>query len=140
MDRLALACLLAAVLAAAPLRSWIERPSPRPPCAVPEGRGGPPRGWIGCATDPGPARPLGQDERLALGLPVDPNRAAARELAHLPGLTPALARAIVEDRGRSGPFAGADDLLRVRGIGPRRLELVRPHLAFGSVAGAARVE
>jgi len=127
--RLALALTLAAVLATAPLRAWLERPGRRPACAAPEGRGEGIRGWLACAGDPGLARPLRQDERLALGRPLDPNRAAARELVHVPGLTASLARAVVEERQRGGPFATVDDLLRVRGIGPKRLALARPHLA-----------
>ena len=127
--RLALALVLLSVLAAGPLRAWLERPPPPAPCAEPEGRGLPPRGWLGCAGDPGPSRPLGQDERLALGLTIDPNQAATAELAHVPGLSAALARAIVADRTHNGPFASPEDLLRVRGIGPTRLARARPHLA-----------
>jgi len=126
--RLALALVLLLTLAAGPLRAWLERPAPPAPCAEPEGRGVPPRGWLGCAGDPGPARPLGEDERLALGLAIDPNRAGVAELAHVPGLSAALARAIVADRANHGPFASPEDLLRVRGIGPTRLARARPHL------------
>lgn len=129
MRRLALALVLLAVLAAAPLRAWLERPPARAPCSAPEGRGSGPRGWLACAGDPGAPRALGEDERLALGLPVDPNRAGVRELAHVPGLSASLARAVVEERARGGPFRGVDDLLRVRGIGPKRLAQARPHLA-----------
>ena len=128
MRRLALLLLLAATLAANPLRVALERPPALPPCTEPEGRGRPPRGWVGCSADPGPARPLSQEERLALGRPVDPNRAGARELALVPGLSRSLAAAVVEDRRRRGPFASVDDLLRVRGVGPGRLQAARPHL------------
>ena len=129
MARFALAVLLLAVLTAAPLRAWLERPPLLPACRAPEGRGDLARGWLACAGAPGDPRPLREDERLALGLPVDPNRAGVRELAHVPGFTPSLARALVEERRRGGPFGTVDDLLRVRGIGPKRLALARPHLA-----------
>lgn len=125
--RLALAALLAATLAPTALRTRLETPAPRPGCA-PEGRGIPPRHWLGCATDPGPARALAADERLALGLPIDPNTAGVDELAHVPGLTRRLARAVVESRQAEGPFLQVDDLLRVRGIGPKRLAKARPAL------------
>jgi len=46
------------------------------------------------------------------------NRATAAELEALPGIGPALARAIVEERARGGPFRSAADLARVPGIGP----------------------
>jgi competence protein ComEA len=129
MQRLALALVLLAALSTAPLRTWLERPSRRPVCAVPQGRGEGVRGWIGCAGDAGEPRPLRQDERMALGLPVDPNRAGVRELALVPGLTAGLARAVVEERRRAGPFATVEDLGRVRGIGPKRLARARPHLS-----------
>ncbi len=126
--RLALALVLASVLAPAALRARLESPAIRPGC-VPAGRGVPPRHWLGCAADPGPPRALAADERLVLGLPIDPNTAAARELAHVPGLTRRLAQAVVQSRQAEGPFLAVDDLLRVRGIGPKRLAQARPALA-----------
>lgn len=125
--RLALAALLALSLAPAALRRTLETPA-RPPCD-PSGRGRPPRHWLGCATDPGPPRALAGDERLVLGLPVDPNTAEERELAHVPGLSRRLARAVVESRQAEGPFLRVEDLLRVRGIGPARLARARAALA-----------
>jgi competence ComEA-like helix-hairpin-helix protein len=74
--------------------------------------------------------------------PLDPNRAGAEALVALPGVGPVLARRIVEERERSGPFRGPDDLLRVRGIGPATLNRLRPYLRFGpgppSPAGSGR--
>jgi competence protein ComEA len=55
------------------------------------------------------------------GRPLDLNRAGAVELAVLPGIGPALARRIVEDRALRGPFAAVEDLDRVRGVGPTML-------------------
>ncbi len=126
-QRLALAVALAAVLTPAALRPTLETPSERPGCA-PAGRGVPPRHWLGCAADHGPSRALAPDERLALGLPIDPNTAGVRELAHVPGLTRKLAEAVVRSRHAEGPFLAIDDLLRVRGIGPKRLAQARPAL------------
>jgi competence protein ComEA len=125
--RLALALLVAAALVPAVLRIF---PADRdaPGACLPEGRGTPPRGWLGCAADPGTARPLTDQERLLLGFPLDPNRAGADALAFVPGLGPGLARAVVEDRRVRGPFPGVEDLLRVRGIGARRLARARPFL------------
>ena len=48
----------------------------------------------------------------------DLNAAPERHLLLLPGIGPARARAIVEERSRAGPFATVGDLTRVRGIGP----------------------
>ena len=87
-----------------------------------------PRHWLGCATDPGPRRALLADESLALGLPIDPNSAGARELAFVPGLSPRLAEEVVLERGRNGRYVRIDDLLRGRGVGPKRLATASPHL------------
>ncbi|RUM87585.1 MAG: hypothetical protein DSZ24_05840 [Thermodesulfatator sp.] len=68
---------------------------------------------------------------LALPLwALDPNRASVKELEELPGIGPTLARRIVEYRERHGPFRHPEDLLAVKGIGPRRLERLLPYLEF----------
>ena len=48
-------------------------------------------------------------------------------LQRLPAVGPALAARIVETRGAK-PFATPDDLRRVRGIGAKTLETLRPHV------------
>ena len=54
--------------------------------------------------------------------PLDLNQATAAELDVLPGVGPATAAAIVADREQNGPFLSVDELTRVRGIGPAKLE------------------
>jgi hypothetical protein len=64
-------------------------------------------------------------ERLAAwAVPVDVNHAGAAELASLDGIGPRLAERIVATR----PFRSLDELGRVRGIGARRLAVLRPRL------------
>lgn len=130
--RIALALVLAVALAAPPARLFLERPLPPRACAT-EGRGEPPRHWLGCAADPGTPRALADDERLVLGLPLDPNRAGARALAFVPGLSTRLAQELVAERQANGPFAEVAELVRVRGIGPKRLARAAPHLAVQRV-------
>jgi competence protein ComEA len=60
---------------------------------------------------------------------VDVNQAAWPELALLPGIGPQLAQRIVADREAHGPFRDLDDLRRVRGIGTKTVERMRPYLA-----------
>ena len=60
---------------------------------------------------------------------IDPNRADAAELASLPGIGPALAQRIVDERTRA-PFKSPEDLLRVSGIGEKTLAKLRPRLQF----------
>lgn len=57
--------------------------------------------------------------------PLDLNTATAVDLESLPGVGPATAAAIVDDRVRHGPFAAVDDLDRVPGIGPAKLASLR---------------
>lgn len=69
---------------------------------------------------------------------VDINQAEWPELSQLPGIGPTLAQRIVESRQTEGPFHGHDDLLRIRGIGPRTLQRISPYLLpmpEGAVAG-----
>jgi len=60
--------------------------------------------------------------------PLDINRATAEELEQLPGIGPVLAARIVEYRQMRGRFQSVDELLEVRGIGPKRLEQIRPYV------------
>ncbi len=44
----------------------------------------------------------------------------------LPGIGSAMADRIILERTDSGPFRNAADLNRVRGLGPKRIEQLRP--------------
>ncbi len=68
-------------------------------------------------------------EPLTAEFEVDLNDAEWPELVQLPGIGETLARRIVESRNRDGRFLDHEDLKRVRGIGPRTLDRVRPYLA-----------
>ena len=59
---------------------------------------------------------------------VDVNSADWPELAQLPGVGETLARRIVESRETDGPFLDHEDLKRIRGIGPKTVEQIRPYL------------
>ena len=61
--------------------------------------------------------------------PVNINSADAATLEGLPGIGPSLARAISDERERSGPFGGVDDLDRVSGLGPVRIDALRDLVA-----------
>ena len=75
-----------------------------------------------------PAR-SGQAIEVSTG--VDVNRAGASELALLPGIGPVLSERIVRDREMNGPFFSVEGLERVKGIGPRTVMKIRPHVVAG---------
>jgi competence protein ComEA len=58
---------------------------------------------------------------------IDINTASAAELATLPGIGDSKARAIVEHRA-ADPFHTIEDLKKVKGIGDKTFEELRPHL------------
>jgi competence protein ComEA len=67
-------------------------------------------------------------EPLSAKFLVDINKAEWPEFAELPQVGETLARRIVDSRSAGGPFRDHDDLRRVRGIGPRTLERLKPYL------------
>jgi len=62
---------------------------------------------------------------------VDINSASADELATIPGIGQALASRIVEMRDKEGPFRKIEDLLKVKGIGEKSFEKLRPYVRIG---------
>lgn len=59
---------------------------------------------------------------------VDVNTASWPELSQLPRIGETLARRIIAHREEHGPFCCPDDLMKVRGIGPKTVDLLRPFL------------
>lgn len=68
----------------------------------------------------------GASSSAAVVGPVDVNTATVDELDRLPGVGPATAAAIVAHRDANGPFPSIDAIGDVRGIGPAKLEALRP--------------
>ena len=61
---------------------------------------------------------------------INLNTATAAELDRLPGIGPVLASRIMAEREKK-PFASVDDLRRVSGIGPKKLDAIRPLVTAG---------
>jgi competence protein ComEA len=75
----------------------------------------------------GEAVPVAGGDAASSSGPIDLNTANESQLDTLPGIGPATAKAIVDERARrGGRFTSVDDLLNVRGIGPAKLEQLRP--------------
>ncbi|MDR0530999.1 MAG: ComEA family DNA-binding protein [Oscillospiraceae bacterium] len=62
--------------------------------------------------------------------PVNINTAAQEQLETLPGIGPVKAQAILAWRAANGRFAGAAQLLEVKGIGEKTLEKLLPYIIF----------
>ncbi len=78
----------------------------------------------GTGDAPPPSPGVTADGRIVL------NVATAEELDRLPGVGRKRAEAIVALRTRLGKFRRLSDLLRIRGIGPRSLAKLKPHLVL----------
>jgi competence protein ComEA len=74
---------------------------------------------VGAGDDPGTSSPAE---------PVDLNAAGLAALDSLPGIGPATARAILDERARRGGFRSTRDLLRVPGIGEGRFARLKDHV------------
>jgi|GEM_PF-3573092 len=61
---------------------------------------------------------------------INLNRASAEEIETLPGVGPKLAGEILAYREQGRVFRRAEDLLQVKGIGPKRLKRLEPFLTF----------
>ncbi len=57
---------------------------------------------------------------------VNINTATASQLDELPGVGPSTAKQIIAYRQSKGPFSKVEDLLNVPGIGPAKLDAMRP--------------
>lgn len=60
--------------------------------------------------------------------PVDINAADFNQLNSIPGIGPTLAEAILDYRKNNGSFKEINDLLKVKGIGKKKLEKIEPNI------------
>ena len=67
-----------------------------------------------------------RDETKAIVLDI--NLASAKDFEKLPGIGPELARRIITYRDKHGPFRRVEDLLAIRGMGPKKWRAIRPYL------------
>ncbi len=59
---------------------------------------------------------------------IDINNASKEELMRLPKIGPVTAKNILNYRKENGPFRHLKDLLKVKRIGPKTLEKIKPYL------------
>ena len=90
----------------------LQRKQPQPPAPAPHPRAG------------------GASRKLQPGdPPVNVNTANLNELTRLPSIGPVTAQSILTARS-AGPFKSLADLDRVKGIGPKTLDKIRPFVVF----------
>lgn len=61
-------------------------------------------------------------------LMLDINKATEEELVRLPGVGPEIAKRIIRERQRQGGFRNIEELKAVKGIGDKKLQMIRPNL------------
>jgi hypothetical protein len=72
-------------------------------------------------------------KRLALGLPIDLNRASPEELALVPGIGEQMAVQIVQMRQLRGGFASVSDLMAVQGIREKKVAGLKKYLMVRTI-------
>ncbi len=60
--------------------------------------------------------------------PLDLNRASDEQLQGIPGIGPVTASKIIAGR----PYRAVEDLLKIPGIGPKKMEAIAPYLSLGT--------
>jgi len=85
-------------------------------------------------TDPSDAQAKNEDTPLAeaqsqSGL-ININTAGAKELQEVPGIGEKKAQAIISFRNENGPFKSIEDLTKVKGIGAKMLEKMKPYIGL----------
>lgn len=108
----ALGALLASILALLVWHGWWTRSPPRP-------------------------LPVKRNPAQSPAYQVDLNQAAVLELLHLPGVGPQLAQRIIDNRQRHGPYTSLEDLARVKGVGKKLIERLRPYAKASAPAPPA---
>lgn len=63
--------------------------------------------------------------------PININTADFDQLTTLPGIGEATARKIIQYRNVNGPFLDIGDLIKVDGIGEKKMDKLRPHITTG---------
>jgi competence protein ComEA len=70
--------------------------------------------------------------------PINLNTADSEQLQLVPGIGPATAEKILQMRKAYGSFKSVDDLLAIRGIGPKRLDKMRRYLTIGKATAPSK--
>lgn len=61
---------------------------------------------------------------------IDINEASLGELIKVPTIGEKTALSIIEYRAHHGEFTAVEDLINVKGIGPKKIEIIKEHITF----------
>lgn len=101
-----------------------EETAQEPPPRVPHHR------LVPLVSEQGPGNALPAEVTVFANQPFPINRASQGALEMLPGVGPHLAAAIINEQQQGGKFNSPNDLLRVPGIGPKKLQRLLPLISF----------
>jgi competence protein ComEA len=68
--------------------------------------------------------------KITLGIPISVNEESETGLTAIPGIGPGLAKAIVQERSERGGFKRLNEVLSVKGIGPKTYKKIEPYLVL----------
>ena len=93
--------------------------------------------WLQRAQDSTEAKPHpsnhSRSKKMPPANPIDLNVANLEALQSLPGVGTSTAKAILNQRNQNGKFKTVEDLLEVKGIGPKKFEALRKFIRVGKV-------
>ncbi len=75
-----------------------------------------------------PAAGLAQKAKPVSTEKVNINTATPEQLQTLPGIGPALAKAIIDHRTKSGKFSKIEELINVKGVGEKKFQKIKDRL------------
>jgi len=73
-------------------------------------------------------------KKKPLAQPINLNTASSAQLQQVPGIGPSTAEKILQMRKSYGTFKSVNDLLAIRGLGPKRLDKMRKYLTVNKTA------